>query len=319
MLKFAASRRTGTEIAADRQSIVARYLKYRYLFLLLAAAFIWTIIFRYGPMYGVIVAFKKYRIFDGIWGSEWVGLANFARLFSGTTEFGEVFRNTLLISIYRLVFGFPAPVILALLLNDIYQRHFKRVVQTISYLPHFLSWVVLSGVIVQILSPSTGVVNTVIKAFGGAPIYFLTDTGWFIPVLISTGVWQAVGWGSIIFLAAISGVDPQLYESSVMDGAGKLRQAWHITIPSIVPVMIIMLILRFGDMLDAGFDQIFNLYNPAVYDVADIIDTYVYRIGLVELNFSLSAAVGLFKNVIGLILVVVVNRIAKIFGDYGIW
>ena len=319
MLKFAASRRTGTEIAADRQSIVARYAKYRYLFFLLAAAFIWTIIFRYGPMYGVIVAFKKYRIFDGIWGSEWVGLANFARLFSGTTEFGEVFRNTLLISIYRLVFGFPAPVILALLLNDIYQRHFKRVVQTISYLPHFLSWVVLSGVIVQILSPSTGVVNTVIKAFGGAPIYFLTDTGWFIPVLISTGVWQAVGWGSIIFLAAISGVDPQLYESSVMDGAGKLRQAWHITIPSIVPVMIIMLILRFGDMLDAGFDQIFNLYNPAVYDVADIIDTYVYRIGLVELNFSLSAAVGLFKNVIGLILVVVVNRIAKIFGDYGIW
>ena len=319
MLKFAASRRTGTEIVADRQSIVARYVKYRYLFLLLAAAFIWTIIFRYGPMYGVIIAFKKYRIFDGIWGSEWVGLANFARLFSGTTEFGEVFRNTLLISIYRLIFGFPAPIILALLLNEIYQMHFKRVVQTISYLPHFLSWVVLGGVIVQILSPSTGVVNAAIKAFGGAPIYFLTDTGWFIPVLISTGVWQAVGWASIIFLAAISGVDPQLYESSVMDGAGKLRQVWHITVPSIVPVIIIMLILRFGDILDAGFDQIFNLYNPAVYDVADIIDTYVYRVGLVELNFSFSAAVGLFKNVVGLILVVVVNRIARIFGDYGIW
>ena len=319
MLKFAASRRPSTEIAADRQSIVARYAKYRYLFLLLAAAFIWTIIFRYGPMYGVIVAFKKYRIFDGIWGSEWVGLANFVRLFSGTTEFGEVFRNTLLISIYRLVFGFPAPVILALLLNEIYQTHFKRVVQTISYLPHFLSWVVMSGVIVQILSPSTGVVNAVIKAFGGEPIYFLTDTGWFIPVLISTAVWKEVGWGSIIFLAAISGADPQLYESSVMDGAGKLRQAWHITIPAIVPVMIIMVILRFGDILEAGFDQIFNLYNPAVYDVADIIDTYVYRIGLVELNFSLSAAVGLFKNVIGLVLVVVVNRVARIFGDYGIW
>ena len=237
----------------------------------------------------------------------------------GTSEFGRVFRNTLLISLYRLFWGFPAPIILALLLNEVYQRHFKRVVQTISYLPHFLSWVVLGGVIRTILSPSTGVVNSIVTALGGEPIYFLANSIWFVTVLITTGVWQQVGWGSIIFLAAIAGIDPQLYEAAVVDGAGRLRQTWNITIPSIIPVIVILFILRVGDILDAGFDQIFNLYNPAVYEVADIIDTYVYRVGLVELNFSFSAAVGLFKNVIGLILVVIVNRIAKIFGEYGIW
>ena len=304
---------------AKRRSLLQTYYRHRYLFLLLAGALIWTIIFKYGPMYGVIIAFKKYRIFDGIWGSEWVGMANFIKLFNGTTEFGTVFRNTLLISLYRLFWGFPAPIILALLLNEVYQRHFKRVVQTISYLPHFLSWVVLGGVIRTILSPSTGVVNSIITGLGGEPIYFLANSNWFVTVLITTGVWQQVGWSSIIFLAAIAGIDPQLYEAAVVDGAGKLRQTWSITIPGIIPVIVILFILRVGDILDAGFDQIFNLYNPAVYEVADIIDTYVYRVGLVELNFSFSAAVGLFKNVIGLILVVIVNRIAKIFGEYGIW
>ena len=302
-----------------RKTPLQRYVQYRYMFILLAAAFVWTIVFRYGPMYGVIIAFKKYRIYDGIWGSEWVGLKNFAKLFDGTSEFGEVFRNTLLISLYRLVFGFPAPIVLALLLNEVYQIHYKRVVQTISYLPHFLSWVVLGGVVIAILSPSTGVVNSIIKSLGGKPIYFLVSTKWFVPVLISTGVWRGVGWGSIIYLAAIAGVDPQLYEAAIIDGAPKIRQIWHITLPSITPVIVILFILRIGDILDAGFDQIFNLYNPAVYDVADIIDTYVYRVGLVELNFSFSSAVGLFKNVVGLILVIIVNRVAKIFGEYGIW
>ena len=310
---------TGELILPKKRSIFQEYYRYRYLFILLLAALIWTIIFKYGPMYGVLIAFKKYRILEGIWGSPWVGFDHFIRLFTGATEFGEVFRNTVLISLYRLFFGFPAPILLALLLNEVYQRHFKRVVQTISYLPHFLSWVVLAGVIRSVLSPSTGAINAAITGMGGEAIFFLADKSWFVIVLISTGVWQSVGWGSIIFLAAISSVDQELYEAAIVDGAGKIRQAWSITIPSIIPVIIILFILQIGNILDAGFDQIFNLYNPAVYDVADIIDTYVYRIGLVDLNFSLSAAVGLFKNVIGLILVIIVNRIAKIFGEYGIW
>ena len=311
--------RAARTVTLNRPSILQRYYRHRYLFVLLAAALVWTIIFRYVPMYGVIIAFKKYRFFDGIWGSEWVGLHHFTRMFSGTTDFGRVFRNTVLISLYRLFWGFPAPIILALLLNEVRQRHFKRTVQTISYLPHFLSWVVLGGMIRSILSPSTGVVNSIIEGLGGDRIHFLANVEWFVTVLISTGVWQQVGWGSIIFLAAIAGVDPQLHESAIVDGAGKLRQAWSITIPSIIPVIIIMFILRVSDILDAGFDQIFLLYNPAVYEVADIIDTYVYRVGLGELQYSFAAAVGLFKNVIGLILVLIVNRIAKTFGEYGLW
>ena len=311
--------RDARTLTLNRPSILKRYYRHRYLFALLAAALVWTIIFKYVPMYGVIVAFQKYRFWDGIWGSEWVGLHHFTRMFDGTTDFGRIFRNTVLISLYRLFWGFPAPIILALLLNEVRQRHFKRTVQTISYLPHFLSWVVLGGVIKSILSPSTGVVNSVIVGLGGAEINFLAEVDWFVTVLISSGVWQQVGWTSIIFLAAIAGVDPQLHESAIVDGAGKLRQAWSITIPSIIPVIIIMFILRVGDILEAGFDQIFMLYNPAVYEVADIIDTYVYRVGLVELQYSFAAAVGLFKNVIGLILVVIVNRAAKSFGEYGLW
>ncbi len=293
--------------------------RYRYFYLLLSVAFIHTLVFRYGPMYGVVIAFKNYRIFDGILGSPWVGLENFTRLFDGTTSFYQVFRNTLLISVYRLVFGFPAPIVLALLLNELRSAKFKRVVQTISYLPHFLSWIILAGLLKEILSPSFGVVNRLITMAGGRPIYFLADKGWFVPVLISSGIWQSIGWGSIIYLATITGIDPQLYEAATIDGAGKMRQVMHITLPCLAPVVVILFILQIGNILDAGFDQIFNLYNPVVYAVADIIDTYVYRVGLVEFNFSLSAATGLFKNVIGLILVIAVNRIARVFGEYGIW
>ena len=312
--------RDARTVTLNRSSVLKRYYRHRYLFALLAAALVWTIIFKYGAMYGIIIAFTDYRFAYGIWGGEWVGLHHFTQMFNGTTDFGRVFRNTVLISLYRLLWGFPAPIILALLLNEVRQRHFKRTVQTISYLPHFLSWVVLAGVIRTILSPSAGVINTIIKGLGGNPIYFLAEIDWFVTVLISTGVWQSVGFSSIIFLAAIAGVDPQLHESAIVDGAGKIRQAWSITIPSIIPVIIIMFILRVSDILDAGFDQILNLYSPAVYEVADIIDTYVYRIGLREIpRPSLATATGLFKNVIGLILVVIVNRVAKIFGDYGIW
>lgn len=312
--------RDARTLTLNRPSILKRYYRHRYLFALLAAALVWTIIFKYGAMYGIITAFTKYRWADGIWAGEWVGLQWFIRMFNGTTDFGRVFRNTVLISLYRLLWGFPAPIILALLLNEVRQRHFKRTVQTISYLPHFLSWVVLGGIIRSILSPSTGVINSVIAGLGGDRIHFLADVNWFVTVLISSGVWQSVGFSSIIFLAAIAGVDPQLHESAIVDGAGKIRQAWSITIPSIIPVIMIMFILRVSDILDAGFDQILNLYGPVVYEVADIIDTYVYRVGLREVGRQgLATATGLFKNVIGLVLVVIVNRVAKTFGDYGIW
>lgn len=314
----------GVKLALSRKAdrsfpILWRYYRYRYMFALLAAALVHTVIFRYGPIYGVIIAFKDYRIFDGILGSPWVGFDNFRRLFSVTSSFKTVFRNTVLISLYRVIFGFPAPIILALLLNELMNEPFKRVVQTISYLPHFLSWVILGGILREILSPAYGVVNQLFVALGAKPVYFLASKTWFVSVLITSGIWQGIGWGSIIYLAAISGIDAQLYEAAIIDGAGKLRQIRYITVPSLLPVMVILFILRMGNILDAGFDQIFNLYNPVVYEVADIIDTYVYRIGLVEFDFSFSAAVGLFKNVVGLILVVIVNRFAKTFGEYGIW
>ena len=306
-------------LSLNRPSILKQYYRHRYLFVLLAAALVWTIIFKYGPMYGIIIAFQKYRFWDGIWGSEWVGFHHFVRMFNGTTDFGRVFRNTLLISLYRLFWGFPAPIILALLLNEVRQRHFKRTVQTISYLPHFLSWVVLGGVIRTILSPSTGAINLIITGLGGDRIHFLADVNWFVTVLITTGSgsrsdgdrsssWRPSPVWTRSFTSRRSSTEP-----------ARSGQAWSITIPSIIPVIIIMFILRVGDILEAGFDQIFLLYNPAVYEVADIIDTYVYRVGLAELRYSFAAAVGLFKNVIGLMLVIIVNRAAKAFGEYGIW
>ena len=205
------------------------------------------------------------------------------------------------------------------MINEIRNTCFKKVAQTISYLPHFLSWVIVAGMLHSLLSPSYGVVNYIISFFGGDPIYFLANDFWFRVVIVVSEMWKDAGWGSIIYLAAITGIDPQLYEAATIDGAGRFKQARYITVPCLIHVMIIMLILAVGRILNAGFDQIFNLYNPAVYEVADILDTYVYRVGLKDMNYSFSAAVGLFKNVVGIILVLGTNRMARWFGEYGLW
>ena len=293
-------------------------VKNRYLYLLLLPGLIYFIIFKYLPMYGVVIAFQDYNMIRGISGSEWVGFQQFERLFR-TSTFQQIFLNTFLISFYKLVFGFPAPIVLALLLNEIRHRVFKRVTQSIMYLPHFVSWVIFSGIIITFLNPVDGLANYMIQRFGGEPVHFLISKEFFRSILVISDIYKGIGWGTIIYLAAISGVNLELYEAARMDGANRFRQTWHVTLPAIRPVVFIMLILSLGGILEAGFEQIYLLYSPLVYEVADVIDTYVFRMGIQRANYSLATAAGLFKSVIGLIFIVGANAIVKKFGEDGLW
>ena len=288
------------------------------LLLLMLPVVAFFVIFAYIPMAGIVIAFKDYRLLDGLWGSRWVGLEQFKVLFE-TPSFYEVLRNTVVISSLRIVFGFPAPILMALLLNELRGNVFKRVIQTISYLPHFLSWVVLAGIFLQFLSPSTGPINIILVKLGFKPIYFLGQKSTFVPTIIVTGIWQSFGWGSIIYLAAISGISPELYESALLDGANRLQRIWYITLPSMLPTIVVLFILNTGSILNGGFDQIFNLYNDGVMSVADILDTYVYRRGLEGLQYSFAAAVGLFKNGVGFLFVFITNTIANKLGESSLW
>lgn len=269
-------------------------------------------------MWGVLIAFKDYSIFAGFGESAWVGLKHFKSMLEDP-QFYQVFRNTVIISLYKLVWGFPGPIILALLLNEIRSVFYKRSIQTLAYLPHFLSWVIIGGILTNLLSPTSGAVNEVLGWFGLEPIFFLADPQWFRAVLVISDIWKEVGWGAIIYLAALAGIDSQLYEAAVMDGANKWKQLCHITIPSIMGTIVVLFLLRLGHVLDVGFEQIFVLYNSLVYEVSDVIETYVYRIGLGQSQFSYSTAVGLVKSVISLILVIVVNKAVKKMGQEGIY
>lgn len=300
-----------------RPTWLASLIKYRYRYLLIAPGLLYILLFRYGPMYGIIVAFQNYNGFKGITGSEWVGFKWFQAFFEGP-DFWRLMRNTLTLSLLKIVFGMLPDMAMAVLLNEVRKRWFKRIVQTFTYMPHFLSWIIIYGIVLAFLSTSSGLVNHWLKDWGFDPIPFLTSNDWFRWILVSSDIWKDLGWGAIIYLAAISAIDPQLYEAAVMDGAGKARQMWHITLPGIRNIFILMLTLRLGSVLDAGFTQIFAMYNPLVYDSVDIIDTWVYRAGIVENKVSLATAVGLFKSVVGLILVVSANRVAKRF-DSQIW
>jgi putative aldouronate transport system permease protein len=290
----------------------------RLLYLLLLLPLVSIFIFKYLPIYGIIIAFKDYRIASGFWASQWNGFYHFKKLFANI-YFWRIFRNTLIISFLRLAFGYPAPIILALMFNEVAGMRFKRIVQSISYLPHFLSWVVLAGIIIEILSPQRGIVGLIYNWIGREPVYLLTSKTFFRPLLVVTAIWKAVGWQTIVYLAAISTIDPGLYESADIDGANRFQKAIFITVPSLIPVMVILFILRIGHILDAGFDQIFNLYNPLVYEVADIIDTYVYRSGIVNGKYDFTTAVGLFKNVLGVILILGANKIIKKYSEYALW
>ena len=276
------------------------------------------LIFKYAPMYGIVLAFKDYSIRKGILGSPWVGFTVFEELFA-THTFVRAFRNTVIISLLRWVFGFPMPIILALMLNELKNLRFKKTMQTISYLPHFLSWIILTGLFTQLLSPTNGPINYIISLLGGKPIYFLADNAWFRSTMVITGIWKEIGWGSIVYLATIAGIDTELYEAAECDGATRWQKMFRITLPLMKPTIVILLIMNCGSILEAGFDQIFNFYNSAVYETGDIIDTYVYRRGIGDMEYSISTAVSIIKNVIGFILVTGTNFIAKRLGEGGIW
>jgi len=288
------------------------------LYLMLVPGILFLLLFKYTPMYGIVIAFKDFNIFDGLAASPWVGWENFEKLFQ-SRDFARVFRNTLIISVYKIIFLFPLPIILAILMNEIKNMIFKRGIQTVVYLPHFLSWVIVSGLFLDLLSTNGGLINKIIVGLGGEPIAFFMNTSVFRTVLISSAGWKEVGWGMIIYLAAIAGIDPQLYEAAKIDGAGRFRQIWHITVPSLVPIIMLMFILRLGSILEAGTEQILVMYNSIVYSVADVIGTYVYRIGLGQQDYSFSTAVGLFDSVIGFILIITGNYLSRKFLQRGIW
>jgi putative aldouronate transport system permease protein len=297
------------------------FRQYWLLYLMMIPGVLYFLVFKYAPMVGVVMAFKQYSPYSGIAGlftSEWAGFQWFSR-FTNSIYFERLVRNSFVISLKKIIVCFPASIILALMLNSVPNLRFKKSIQTISYLPHFLSMVVICSIVRSLVSVDGGLVNAIIKMFGADPIVFLGSKQHFHSILVISELWRTVGWGSIIYLAAITGIDPNLYEAAKVDGANWHHQIWHITLPGIASIISLMLILRSGDLLDAGFEQIFLLYSSSVYEVADIIDTYVYREGLINLNYSYSTAVNLFKSVIALILVLSSNSFAKRMGQEGIW
>lgn len=288
------------------------------MYLMLLPAILYYIVFCYAPMAGVAIAFKSFNPMKGIWGSPWIGFEHFERLFK-LKKFYQVLWNTIYISGIRLLYGFPFPIIIALLLNELRGSKLKRGIQTAIYIPQFISWVVLGGILTNLLSADGGIVNGVIKALGGEAVGFLTDERYFTPTMVVSMIWKTFGWNTIIYLAALTAVDPQLYEAAVVDGASRWKQLLHITLPSIMSTIVVVLLMRIGSLMQAGFEQIFVMYHPGVYGTADIIDTYVYRIGLQEGKFELASAVGLFKSVINFLLIVLANRVARSFGEEGVY
>jgi putative aldouronate transport system permease protein len=289
----------------------------RFIYMLILPTIAYFFIFAYLPYVGLQIAFKDFQIFQGMWKSPWVGLAHFQEVF-GSSAFPKLLQNTILISLYKLIFGFPVPIIFALMLNEIRQLWFKKTIQTITYFPHFLSWVVYAGIIFNLLGP-LGIINMVLHGMGHESINFLTTPEYFRSILVFTSVIKEFGWGAIIYLAALSGLNPELYEAARIDGAAKLRQIWHITLPGLRSTVVLLLVIQLGSILDAGFDQVFMLSNPAVQNVGDIIDTYVYRVGLLDAQYEIATVVGLFKGVIGMTLIIIANSIIRRVGEKSLW
>lgn len=267
-------------------------------------------IFKYVPILGSIIAFKDYNIFKGFLGSPWVGFKHFREMFENPDVF-QIIANTFVISFYDLLFNFPAPILVALLLNELRIVAYKRIIQTVIYMPHFLSWVIISGIFITILSPSTGIVNKLISYFGGEPIYFFGQEVWTRPILIISGIWQSVGWGTIIYLAVLAGINPELYEAAEVDGAGRMRQTLSITIPSLMPTILVLFLLNIGQFIDFGFERVYVFLNSLNKGPGNIIDTYIYEVGLTKAQYSFTTAIGIFKSLVGLSLLVVANFISK--------
>ncbi|MCR8631385.1 ABC transporter permease [Paenibacillus radicis (ex Xue et al. 2023)] len=295
-----------------------RIARNRWLYLMALPGFFYFVIFKYIPMWGVMIAFKDYRPFLGFSQSPWVGMKYFDRFFNDPSFF-QLLSNTLILGLYNLIFFFPAPIIIALLLNELRSERFKRFVQSMIYVPHFVSWVVVIGIAYVFLTTEGGLLNDIIASSGGTKINFLASEEWFRPMIILEVVWKETGWGTIIFLAALAGVDPQLYEAARIDGANRWRQIWHITLPAIRSTIIILLILRLGHFLETGFEQIWLMLNPLNRSLGEVFDTYVYTSGITQGQFSYSTAVGLFKSFVGLLMVMGANWLAKKFGEEGIY
>ena len=291
---------------------------YRDCYIMLIPGILFFLVFCYGPMYGMVIAFQDYYPMKGISGSAFVGLKHFRALLTNPF-FGSVFKNTLIISFYKLLICFPAPIILCLILNEIRCEGYKKVVQSLSYLPHFVSWVVVSGIFIEFLSPSRGPINILLKNMGLEPIFFIADPKYFRGVLVCSDLWKSVGWGSIVYLAAVTGVDPALYEAAQIDGAGRFKRIIHITIPALVPIFTVMFIMESGKVLNDSFQQVYNFLTPTTYGVGDVISTFVYRMGIQNMQYSFTTAVDLFTNVISFALVMLTNFIARKTSDYALW
>ncbi len=286
--------------------------------LMLLPAVIITFIFKYIPFVGIAMAFESYTPLKGMFDQKWVGLDNYRYLFS-LPGFGSVIWNTVFIAVMKMVGNLIFPVVIALLLNEVREKHFKKTVQTVLYLPHFISWAALAGIFIDILSPSGGIVNQLLNALGIKSVFFLGDSSVFPYTVAVTDIWKELGWGTIVYLAAITGIDPTYYEAAKIDGANRFKQVLHVTIPTILPMILLMMVLSVGNVLQAGFEQVFNLYSPQVYSTGDIIDTYVFRIGVIEAKFDLATAVGLFKSAISFILIMIGYKLADKLAGYKVF
>jgi putative aldouronate transport system permease protein len=295
------------------QTISRDLRRNKHVYLMLLPVLLYYLIFHYGPMYGAVIAFEDFNPIKGVFGSKWVGLQNFQDFFS-SVYFGRLLFNTVAISVLDLIFGFPAPIILALLINELRWNPFKRLVQTVTYLPHFVSVVVVVGMMVDFFARD-GLVNQLL----GTNVSYMQSAEWFRQLFVGSGIWQHVGWLSIVYLAAIATIDPQLYDAAKVDGADRFRQMWHITIPGILPTIVILLILRMGMLMSVGYEKIILMYNPLTYETADVISTYVFRRGILQADFSFSAAVGLFNSAINFALLIGANRISRRLSGHSLW
>jgi putative aldouronate transport system permease protein len=285
-------------------------IKNRALYVMLIPGLLFFLVFRYIPLAGSVIAFKDYNIFTGIWKSEWVGFEWFRQLFT-YPQFFRLLRNTFLISLYQIVFAFPAPIILAVLMNELRTALYKRVVQTVLYLPHFLSWAIIYGLAYMMFSEQTGMINVLFKAWGGESVNVLQSQEYFRSLVVGAGVWKEMGWSAIIFLAALAGINPSLYEAARIDGANRWKQFVHITFPGLLPAITILLLLKIGNIMDVGFEQVYVFLTPLTQPVGDVLDTYSYRIGIISGQYSITTAIGLFKSVIGFVLLVLANKLSK--------
>jgi putative aldouronate transport system permease protein len=288
-----------------------------HIYIIVLPVVLYYLVFHYFPMYGALIAFKDFRPSLGVWGSPWAGFKHFQEFF-GSYYFLRLLKNTLALSMYSLIFGFPAPIILALLLNELRSTAYKRIVQTVTYIPHFISIVIISGIIINFVKQD-GLISLLVKQFTGYDGSLLMEQRFFRPIYVISGIWQNIGWSSIIYLATLAGIDPELYEAARIDGAGRWRQILAITIPSLLPTITILLILQVGSLMNVGFEKVMLLYNPRIYDTADVISTFVYRQGILSAQYSFSSAVGLFNSVINCLLVVFANQFSKRMTDNSLW